>query len=171
MTVCPVAVIGIGNVLLGDEGVGVHVVRALQAHLGEVAGVEFLDLGLGGLGLLHALNGRQQAILVDCTLMDEPPGTLRRFLPAQVRSRKGLARLSLHESDVLSLLELANEMGSAPDQVVLFGIQPAETSPGMALSETLRCRLGRYVETLAAEVRAALAARAGIEEGERPCHL
>ena len=148
----PVLVAGLGNPLMGDEGVGVRVAEALQARCGLPPDVEVLDLGTAGMKLLHAIRGRRRAILVDCARMGDPPGTIRRFTERQVRSRKELAGLSLHEADLLGVLELAARLGEKPDEVVLFGIEPADLSPGEGLSEALEARLGEYVETVAAEL-------------------
>ena len=150
----PVVVIGIGNALLRDEGIGGQIIRALQARLTDLQGVEFLDLGTGGLSLLHAISGRRKALLGGCGLLGEPSGTMRRFRPDAVRSRKVLPGLSLHEGDVIKLLALAAELGSAPGEVVIFGIQPADTSPGTTLSDTLQANFDAYVEQIADEVRA-----------------
>ena len=146
----PVLVAGLGNPLIGDEGVGVRVVQALQERSGLPPDVEVLDLGTAGMKLLHAIRGRRRAILVDCARMGEPPGTIRRFTEQQVRSRKELAGRSLHETDLLGVLELAARLGEKPDEVVLFGIEPADLSAGEGLSDALEARLGEYVEAVAA---------------------
>lgn len=148
----PVVVVGLGNALLADEGIGVHVVRAAQVAAPDAGGVEFLDLGTGGLSLLHAISGRRKAIIVDCARMGEPPGAVRRFLPQQVRSAKVLPGVSLHEGDALRVLELAAELGAAPAEVVILGIEPADTSPHLDLSPALQARLGEYVAAVMREV-------------------
>ena len=149
----PVVVIGLGNLLLSDEGVGVHVIRALEEHAERFPDVDLLDLGAGGLSVLHAISGRRKAILVDCALVGEPPGRLRRFTPEGVRTVKALSGLSLHEGDLMRVLELARELGQAPGEVVIFGIQPAEVSPGQELSPTLQGRLQEYVDQVVAELQ------------------
>lgn len=76
----PVLVLGIGNLLLGDEGVGVHVVRRLEtAPLPP--GVAVLDGGTGGLHLLSALTGHPAVVVVDAAADGRPPGTVRRVQP------------------------------------------------------------------------------------------
>jgi len=151
---CPVVVIGAGNLLLSDEGIGVHVVRALQTGIGEIEGVELLEVGSGGLALVHALAGRSKAVIVDCARMGEPAGTLRRFLPEEVRSVKAGGGLSLHEGDVLQLLRLTTALGTAPGEVVIIGIEPADLSPGLALSPVLQGQLATYVAAVLRELPA-----------------
>jgi len=148
----PSAVIGIGNVLLKDEGVGIHVVRRLASLMGDRADVEFVDAGAAGMKLLHILRGRHKAVLVDCALMDESPGTLRRFLPDEVHSIKALPGLSLHEGDLLSVIRLSRELGECPEEIVIVGIEPDIVEPGEGLSACLADRMEDYVAAVRAEI-------------------
>jgi hydrogenase maturation protease len=147
-----VLVAGLGNPLLGDEGIGPRVVELLRRRAGEAARVDFLDLGTPGLALLHALRARRRVVLIDCAMMGDPPGTLRRFTPPEVRSPANGAAPSLHEPDLLAVLRLAQELGQCPGEVVIFGIQPGRVEPGIGLSAVLEARLGEYVEAVAAEL-------------------
>lgn len=128
------AVIGVGNELMADEGVGPRVIRILSA-MPHKAGVDLIDAGAAGLRLVHLMAGRRAVILIDCALMGTPPGTIRRFVPEEARSRKAGAGLSLHEADILDVLRIAAEAGEAPGRVVIFGIEPARVTPGLGLSE------------------------------------
>ncbi len=148
----PVCVVGLGNVLMGDEGVGVHVVRRLAEEAADWPQAEFLDLGTGGLTLLHAVAGRRKAIVVDCARMGATAGALRRFRAEEVRSTKMLLGASLHEGDVLQVLTLARRLGEAPADVVLFGIEPAEVAFSGKLSEPLAARFEEYVRRVRQEL-------------------
>ncbi len=86
--------------------------------------------------------------------MNADPGTLRRFTPDDVVSVKTLAGFSLHEGDLLQVLELARKLETAPEKIVIFGIQPAETGVGEGVSETVRERLAEYVARVEAELTA-----------------
>jgi len=143
-------VIGLGNPFMSDEGIGVRVLQALQSE--PLPGVEFLELGTGGLSVMHALDGRAKAVIVDCAFMEMAPGALRRFGPEEVRSKKAADGLSLHESDLLAVLEVARRYGEAPKAIVLFGIQPERVAPGEALSPTLASRLPEYVQAVRKEL-------------------
>jgi hydrogenase maturation protease len=145
-------VIGLGNVLMADEGVGVRVVERIGAEADGFPGVTFLDAGTAGMAALHALAGHRKAVFVDCALMGEPPGTLRRFTPAQAAGRGRPPGLSLHESDLFSILELSRQLGECPSEVVVFGIQPERIEPGPGLSEALAARLDQYVAAVRAEL-------------------
>ncbi len=145
--------IGLGNPLLQDEGVGVHLLQQMEARSDEFPGVDFIDLGTAGARVLHAIAGRKKAVFVDCTFMDEAPGTIRRFAPDEVRSGKNMPAMSLHEGDLLKFIALSATLGECPDDIVIFGIQPETVSDGRELSETLASRTGEYLATIIAELR------------------
>ena len=84
--------------------------------------------------------------------MDEPPGTIRRFTPDQVQSVKVLAHQSLHEADLMQIIAMARELGQAPDQIIIFGIQPERVEPGLGLSRTLTERIDEYVSMILHEL-------------------
>jgi len=147
-----VLVAGLGNPLMGDEGIGVRLVHNLQQRMSALPHVDFMDMGTGGLSVLHAIAGRPKVVFVDCAFMDEPPGTIRRFTPDSVASTKAQWRTSAHEGDLLAILELSRSLGECPPQVVIFGIQPASVEPRIGLSPAVEARLGEYAELIAREV-------------------
>lgn len=146
-----IAIIGMGNPFMRDEGVGIRVVAELQqSDLAET--VDVLDLGTSGMNVLHELDGRDKVIFVDCTMMGTPPGTLRRFTPDDVVSRKEQSGLSLHEGDLLQTLALARQLGTCPADVVIFGIEPKVVDYGDHLSPELEENLDAYQAAVRAEV-------------------
>ncbi len=150
-------VIGLGNPLMGDEGIGTALIEKLTdlAAAGSVPGaesVQFLDGGTGGMNLLHSIAGRKKAVLIDCALMGAEPGTLRRFTPGQVRTVKKLAHQSLHEVDILRVIELARQLDECPDQIVFFGIEPAEITQRMDLSQSLKAQIDDYIQAIIDEI-------------------
>ena len=147
-----VVVIGLGSPLLSDEGVGVHLIKKMPTLGPHGSGVDFIDLGTAGARILHAIAGRRKAIFMDCALMGEKPGTIRRFTPDDVRSEKQLPRMSLHEGDLMQFIELSRRLGECPDEVVIFGIQPQDMSPGLELSPVLATRMDEYARLIAAEL-------------------
>ncbi|HXK36562.1 MAG TPA: hydrogenase maturation protease [Candidatus Paceibacterota bacterium] len=147
-----IVVLGLGNPLMGDEGIGVHLIERLAESADKYPGVDFVDAGTGGLSVLHQIEGRHKAIFIDCAFMDEEPGTIRRFTPEEVRTRKVLAHQSLHEADLLQILTLAVQLGQGPERVVLFGIQPQRVGPGQGLSRTLADRIEEYAGVILQEL-------------------
>ena len=128
-------VLGIGNLLMGDEGVGVHAVRALEAQP-MPAGVPLVDGGTGGFHLLELFDQHRHMILIDATLDDGEPGTVRvlhpRFATDFPRS------LSAHDIGLRDLVESAALLGPLPAidlvTVSIARMQPMtiELSPALA---------------------------------------
>ena len=146
------AVLGLGNPIMTDEGVGVVLVRRLARHGDTYPQVDFIDAGTGGMKLLYMLEGRCKAVLIDCAYMGAEPGTMRRFTLDQVLSTKSLADLSLHEGDVLQILRKAQQLDMCPAEVVLFGIEPERMAPGQELTPTVAAQLEAYCIEILAEL-------------------
>jgi len=147
-----VVVIGLGNLLLSDEGIGVHLVRRLSNRQDKFAAVDFIDAGSAGLSLLHLIANRKKAIIIDCAQMDAEPGTMRRFTPDEVKSVKKLSHYSLHEADILQVINLSKQLGECPRETVFFGIEPASLKPGRDLSKTLSDKIDSYSTDICKEL-------------------
>lgn len=145
---------GLGNPLMGDEGIGTEIVRRLSERSARHPSAEFVDVGTGGLTVLHLIEGRRKAVFVDCALMAMAPGTVRRFTPEEVRSNKVLAHQSLHEADLIRVIDMARQLDQAPEEIVLFGIQPERVELRQGLSETLTIRLEEYIALVLKELDA-----------------
>ncbi|OPZ84922.1 MAG: Hydrogenase 2 maturation protease [bacterium ADurb.Bin429] len=143
-------IIGIGNPLCGDDGVGIALLEALEGRVDA----DLVDAGTSAMQVVHALAGRHRAILLDCARMGLPFGTLRRFTPEEVANGTSLPRLSLHEGDLLAFLALARNLGAAPEEIILFGIEPASLEPAMHLSSILVAQMGDYLTAIIAEAKA-----------------
>lgn len=143
-----VVVIGLGNILLSDEGIGVHLVRQIAKQQDNFPNVDFIDAGAAGMNLLHLIANRKKAIIIDCAKMGENPGTLRRFTSDEVVSVKKLAHFSLHEIDILQVLNLSKQLGECPDEVVFFGIEPESLKSGQILSNTLSVKIDSYISAV-----------------------
>lgn len=148
----PIVVLGLGNPLMADEGIGVHLVERLQQQAERYPAVEFIDAGTGGMSVLHWIEGRRKAVFVDCAFMGAEPGAIRRFTPDEVRSTKVLAHQSLHEADLLRILALAEQLGQCPEQVVILGIEPETVEPRQGLSDKLVEKIGEYLAQIEAEL-------------------
>ena len=149
----PLAVFGLGNPLMSDDGIGICVLQALEARTDLPDGVELIDLGTGGLRIVHEAEGRQKLIFIDCAFMQEKPGTIRRFTPQEVKTLRLRMRHSLHEGDILHHLEMARALGVCPDEVVILGIEPQSVAPGQTLTPVLQDALDGYVGQVLAEIR------------------
>jgi hydrogenase maturation protease len=127
-------VLGLGNVLMGDEGVGVHVVRAVEKHT-LPANVECLDGGTGGFTLLEPLQEAGRIILIDAAADGNPIGTVTRTTPRF--SRDYPPTLTAHDIGVKDLLDVFYIQGGSPD-VILYAITIDPQQPiSMELSEVI----------------------------------
>ncbi len=147
-----VVVIGLGNILLSDEGIGVHLIKRLSTRQNEFPLVDFIDAGAAGMSLLHLIANRKKAVILDCAKMDAQPGTIRRFTPDQVESVKKLSNFSLHEVDILQVINLSRQLGECPGEITFFGIQPESISPGRDLSKTLSSGIDNYIADICKEL-------------------
>ena len=142
-------VLGLGNVIMGDEGVGVHVVRALEQHP-LPANVECLDGGTGGFTLLEPLQEAGRIILIDAAADGNPPGTVTRTTPRF--SRDYPPTLTAHDIGVKDLLDVFYIQGGSPD-VVLYAIT---IDPRQSISMELSPVIAKAAEVAVAEILAEL---------------
>ncbi len=160
-----VLVLGLGNVLMRDEGVGVRVIEALETGYRAPAGVELLDGGTSGIDLMDTVAGCGRLIVADAIASaSAPPGSVLRLEGAEFRAWLR-TRLSPHQfglSDLLALLALSDQ---APTRVTLFGIVPAEISLGLELSPIAAAAARETAARIAAELAAPARAHAADPAG------
>ncbi|MDE2295627.1 MAG: hydrogenase maturation protease [Gammaproteobacteria bacterium] len=129
-----VLVLGLGNVLLTDDGVGIHVIRALERTLNgrsRPPAVTLCDGGTLGLNLLFELDSADALIAVDAMDLGAPPGTVRAFDHAALDARLSGKRGSVHELALADLLAAAELTGRRPSRRALVAIQPGSTDWGL----------------------------------------
>ena len=147
-----VVVIGLGNELMSDEGIGVHIIRRFSSKQEEFPDVEFIEAGSAGLNLLHLIATRKKAIIIDCAKMGEKPGTIKRFTADQAQSVKQSGGYSLHEADILQVINLSKQLGECPAEVVFFGIEPETIKGGQNLSRVLSRKISDYAAEISKEL-------------------
>lgn len=146
-------VLGVGNPLCGDDGVGARIVEMLgePASLSGRAlppGTCVQDAGLPGWGLPSWLEGWTRVFVVDAVEMGLPPGAWRRFCPGDVQYILTDTTFSLHQPDLACGLALAEALHMLPEELVIYGVQPADTTPGASLSPQVSASLPQLVENL-----------------------
>jgi hydrogenase maturation protease len=128
-----VLVLGIGNTVMSDDGVGVMVVQSLQSEYRFPDNVEILDGGTLGLDLLPKLEGISHLIMVDAVETGEKPGTCVRLageeLPIALETK-----ISPHQMGLKDLLAVARLLGHAPGEMVLIGVQPGSIEMSLELT-------------------------------------
>jgi hydrogenase maturation protease len=147
----PLRIIGVGNPLLGDDGLGIVAAERLAA-MDWPAGVEVLDGGTGGLTLLDLFSGARAVILLDAVAMGAAPGTLRRFTTEDLARLPAAAPgLSLHGGGLAEVLAIARELGSLPP-LLLFGVEPERVELGLGLSPAVAAALEDLLVAVRGEV-------------------
>jgi len=126
-------VLGLGNILNRDEGMGVHAVKALEAQFGDQVGVEWVDGGVLGMNLLMLIEECSHLLVLDAADARQPPGTLIQLRREQIPLYAGI-KMSQHQVTFQEVLGLANIRGKLPPHLHLIGIQPADLSIGLGLS-------------------------------------
>jgi len=139
----PKLLLGIGNLLLGDDGVGVVALRRMAA-LRWPPDVELFEGGTAGMALAPTLEQRELVVVIDALAAGDPPGTIRRLDPEKLRT-VSTAKLSVHDLHLLDALAETQLVGRAPRRVVVFGIQVADTSLGIGLSPAVERAVGRVI--------------------------
>jgi len=146
----PLLVLGLGNVLCGDDGLGVVAVHLLQRRYQVPDGVSVLDGGTLGLSLLPQLEDARQVILIDAIRADGPPGSLVRLEGDDVAPAVA-ARLSVHQVGVVDLLDGAHWRERYPTRLVLLGLVPQTLELGLKRSVPVEAALLGLVEHVVAE--------------------
>ncbi len=147
-----ILVLGIGNVLLTDEGIGVRALKELERRYIFPANVELLDGGTAGIELLRHIRNRDCLIIIDAMTWDQKPGTVGRVegkdVPAAFRTR-----ISPHQLGLSDLLAAAMLTGELPKSLVLFGVEPESIDIGLDLTDTVEASVDKLVEAVADELR------------------
>ena len=141
-------VLGLGNLLNRDEGLGVQALKALDARLGEQGEFELLDGGVLGLNLLMIVEACSHLLILDAVNAGQAPGTIIELEKEQIPLYSGV-KLSEHQITFQEVLGLANIRGNLPEYLHLIGIQPEDLSIGLELSPTVTQALPGAVDRAA----------------------
>jgi hydrogenase maturation protease len=145
-------VLGVGNILLSDEGVGVHAIEAMKDQ-DLPPDVEVLDGGTASLELLNILADRDKVIIIDAVVGGGEPGTIYRFTPDDIKYHS-VTFTSLHQISLLETLTDAKYLGIAPKAVIILGVEPKEIDLGLEMTPEVSAVIPRVVELVMAELRA-----------------
>lgn len=126
-------VIGIGNPIMSDDGVGVHAVRYLEGRLPD--NVELIEGSVYCADLLPFLENRRKVVFIDGVDAGAEPGTIFRFSPDEVRKRKGIEPISLHDFGIYELITAARLLGGCPGEITLLAVQVKNVEVGEELSQ------------------------------------
>lgn len=145
-------VLGVGNPLMGDDGIGSHVARELKRRTGAMPDIDVFEAVISPMSVVHIIANCERVIIIDCARMGRNPADICRFSPEEAFSLKSLPGVSLHESDLLNSLEISRMLGECPEDVVILGIEPGGISFGEHISPQLEDRIGEYVDAVLEEI-------------------
>ena len=149
-----ILVLGVGNILLRDEAIGVRVVEKLQETYSFSPNVDLMDGGTLGMSLLDPIYRSDYVIVVDAVQNGGTPGTLYR-LPAEELNKRLKFKNSLHQLDLVETLVYTEMMGKRPEAVII-GVEPADISPwGTEMTETVQSRLQEMCSRVLSEIETA----------------
>lgn len=151
-------VIGVGNPLMSDDGVGQRLLAALAARANPVDAVEFLDAGTLGFMLLPHVEQCDALLALDAASVGGAPGALRVFEGPDFDEFVRQPRCSVHELGLHDLIDAARLTGALPPRRALVGVQPERLGWGMALSPPVEAALPGAVEAAASLLERWLAA-------------
>ena len=145
-------VIGLGNTLQGDDGVGFRAAEMLAQH--ELPpGVTVEAIGMPGIGLVTKMQGWQQVYLIDAAKVNQEPGTWKRFEPEDVKWIAESDMLSLHDMDVAGALALAEVLDILPEKLVIYGVEPKDINWSEKLSIPVQAVLPDLVDHILKDLR------------------
>lgn len=137
-------ILGVGNLLMSDDGVGVHAVKRMEKQA-LPPGVEVLDGGTCGLDLLQYFEGVERLIVLDAANMGCKPGTIVRLAGDDVPAFLAM-KVSPHEINLPELLFSAKLTGIYPREVVVLGVQPGTIDTGVELSTPVAAQMDALIE-------------------------
>jgi hydrogenase maturation protease len=148
----PVRIIGVGNVLCMDDGLGPFAIAALVAEYEFPEGVEVLDVGTPGLDFTPYLSDARMVIVLDTVRGEESPGTLRLIRDQEIVAKPPPSRMSPHEPGLREAL-LATELSEcSPEEILLIGVVPESTEQGTRLTDAVRESVPEVVKTVVDEL-------------------
>jgi len=139
-----IAVFGIGNILLSDDGVGVHAVNKLSSEYQFPGNVELIDGGTKGLDLLPLFENRERVLIIDAANFKKEPGTIDSVEGDRIPSFLS-SKLSVHQIGLPDMLFAAKLMDIMPSGICLIGIQPLSMETSAEMSDLIRSKMGSLI--------------------------
>lgn len=154
-----VLILGLGNILLKDEGIGVHIAGRLQ-ELALPCNVEVIDGGTAGLDILLSQEDLYKLVVIDAVRAGKEPGTIyqARFKGSQRSELKKAfgpekkAKISLHQVGLIDALAVAEKIERGPEEIVIIGIEPGEVNCGLELTKPVKRSVPDVIKKVLEEI-------------------
>jgi len=147
-------VLGLGNPLMGDDGVGLFALSQLQDDWFLGSDVEVVDGGTWGLNLLPVLDNASRVIVFDAVSIGQAPGTMVELRGGQIPRYLERQKLSPHQVDLRDVLALCELRETSPGELIVFGVQPERVELGASLSPCVEGQVPAMVRAAASQLRA-----------------
>jgi len=148
----PIRILGVGNVLCSDDGLGPYAIKVLEAQFAFPEGVEVLDVGTPGLDFTPYLADARMVIVLDTVKGEEAPGSLRLLRDREIVAKPPPSRMSPHEPGLREALMATELSDSSPEEILLIGVVPESTDGGTKLTDAVRAAVPEVVEAVVAEL-------------------
>ncbi len=148
----PILILGVGNTIQMDDGIGVHVIEEMKKNL-LPENIDLFDGGTLGYDLLGIIEGREKIIVVDAVKGQQSPGTLYKFTPDDVPRDNNYD--SLHQLGIIEAIRLAGLQDKAPEQTVIIGVEPEVIDWGLSLTDTVKGKIPRIIDMVMDEINVA----------------
>jgi hydrogenase maturation protease len=146
-----IVILGVGNLLLSDEGVGVHIANELL-KMDLSPDVSVIEGGTDGFRLLNIITEADRLIIIDAVKGDAPPGSIYRFDIGEIQNSPPGFKTSVHQIGILEVLDLSGWIGKTPYTTVI-GIEPKSLEMGMQLSPEIKTKIPRIIELVIDELK------------------
>lgn len=148
-----VTILGLGNILMSDEGVGVHIVKEFEKRYEVPTYVEIVDGGAAGLDLIPFIEGREKVVMVDAVNFDREPGFIDTLENDQIPVRL-TQKASMHHLGLMDVLTIVNLSGNYPTEVCIIGIQPQSLDLGLDMTPVIWDKQEDLIERLVQKLHA-----------------
>ena len=148
----PIRILGVGNVLCSDDGLGPYAIKLLEAQFEFPEGVEVLDVGTPGLDLTPYLADSRMVIVLDTVKGEEAPGTLRLLRDREIVAKPPPSRMSPHEPGLREALMATELSDSSPEEILFVGVVPESTDQGTKLTDAVRSAVPKVVDAVLEEL-------------------
>jgi len=160
-------IIGVGNILKSDEGIGVHVINIIRERIKSrklPINVEVVDCGTNGLAVLEALDGANKAIIIDAMLIGEKPGTIKVFsINELLNLRNNFLNnlISLHQFDLINTFKIAEltDTYKLPNEIKIIGVEVGKLDYSLELSNEVKKAIPKIIDLINCEIKKILRER------------